>query len=135
VVNTEPVRLDDAFKVALQQAFDCASVDSGRYVLQGACLDVSNKEAHYVVGTDGRHLFSANSFLFDIPQSLIVHSNKFLTWPGFMEDGPWTMRFQPEIKPEPKSKTVGKPAWVRLDSDHWTYVSKPIEGLIRIGNR
>jgi DNA polymerase III sliding clamp (beta) subunit (PCNA family) len=69
VVNTEPGKLDDAFKEALRQALDCAGEDSSRYVLQGACLDVGKKEAHYVVGTDGRHLFSANSFLFDIPES------------------------------------------------------------------
>jgi DNA polymerase III sliding clamp (beta) subunit (PCNA family) len=128
VVTTEPVKLDDAFKEALQQAFTCASEDATRYVIQGACLDVSNKEAHYVVGTDGRHLFSANSFLFDIPASVIVPPGKFLTWDGFMEDGPWTLRFQPEIKSDPKAKIDGKPAFVRLDSDHWTYVSKPIEG-------
>jgi DNA polymerase III sliding clamp (beta) subunit (PCNA family) len=128
VVNAEPIRLDDAFKEALQQAFDCASVDSSRYVLQGACLDVSKKEAHYAVGTDGRHLFSANSFLFDVPESIIVPPGKFLTWAGFMEDGPWTLRFLPGTKPETAPKVAGKTAWVRLDSDHWTYVSKPIEG-------
>ena len=127
-VNSEPVQLDDAFKIALQQAFDCVSEDSTRWVLNGACLDVSKKEAHYVVGTDGRHLFSANSFLFDVPQSIIVPSGKFLTWDGFLEDGPWTLRFQPQIKADTLAKIAGKPAWVRLDSDHWTYVSQPIEG-------
>jgi DNA polymerase III sliding clamp (beta) subunit (PCNA family) len=40
-VNSEPVQLDDAFKIALQQAFDCVSEDSTRWVLNGACLDVS----------------------------------------------------------------------------------------------
>jgi DNA polymerase III sliding clamp (beta) subunit (PCNA family) len=128
VVITEPVRLDDAFKQSLRQAFDRASVNQSRYVLEGACLDVSNKEAHYVVGTDGRHLFSANSFLFDIPESVIVRSVKFLTWDGFIDDGPWTLRFLPGIKPKPKSQDAGQSAWIRLDSDHWTYVSKPIEG-------
>ena len=128
VVNTEPVQLDNAFKEALQQAFDCTSEDSGRYVLHGACLDVSKKEAHYVVGTDGRHLFSANSFLFDVPESINLPRGKFLTWDGFIDDGPWTLRYQPEIKPETKAKIAGKPAWVRLDSDHWTYMAKPISG-------
>jgi DNA polymerase III sliding clamp (beta) subunit (PCNA family) len=127
-VNSEPVQLDDAFKIALQQAFDCVSEDSTRWVLNGACLDVSKKEAHYVVGTDGRHLFSANSFLFDIPESIIVKPGKFLTWDGFVDDGQWTLRFLPGVKPEPKAKIVGKPAFVRLDSEHWTYVSQPIEG-------
>jgi DNA polymerase III sliding clamp (beta) subunit (PCNA family) len=125
-VNSEPVKLDDAFKEALRQALDCAGTDESRYNITGACLDVSNKEAHYVVGTDGNHLFSANSFLFDMPESIIVQPGKFLTWSGFIDDGPWTLRFQPVIKGG--SKAADKPAWVRLDSDHWTYVSKPIEG-------
>jgi DNA polymerase III sliding clamp (beta) subunit (PCNA family) len=127
-VNAQPVPLDNAFKEALQQAFDCVSDDSGRYVLTGACLDVSNKEAHYVVGTNGRHLFSANSFLFDVPQSIIIPPGKFLTWPGFMEDGPWTLRIQPEAKVDPETKGPGKQPWICLESDHWTYVSKPIDG-------
>jgi DNA polymerase III sliding clamp (beta) subunit (PCNA family) len=126
VVNAEPIKLDDAFKLALKQAFTCASEDSSRYVLQGACLDVSNKEAHYVVATDARHIFSANSFLFDVPASIILPPGKFLTWDGFVEDGPWTLRYQPEVKGE--TQNAHKPAWVRLDSDHWTFVSKPIEG-------
>ena len=127
-VNTEPVQLDDAFKLALQQAFECASENSGRYVLEGACLDVSKKEAHYVVGTDGRHLYSANSFLFDVPDCINLPRGKFLTWDGFVDDGPWTLRYQPGTKAEPKAKIAEMPAWVRLDSDHWTYVSKPIPG-------
>jgi DNA polymerase III sliding clamp (beta) subunit (PCNA family) len=125
-VNTEPVKLDDAFKQALREALDCASSDPTRYVINGACLDVSKKEAHYVVGTDGRHLFSANSFLFDVPQSIIVPPGKFLTWAGFVDDGPWTLRYLPEVKG--KARVDYKPAWVRLDSDHWTFVAKPVEG-------
>ena len=61
-------------------------------------------------------------------ESVIVHSDKFLTWAGFIEDGPWTLRFQPETKPETAPKIPGKPDWIRLDSEHWTYVAKPIEG-------
>jgi DNA polymerase III sliding clamp (beta) subunit (PCNA family) len=125
-VNTEPIKLDDAFKVALREALDCASEDQTRYLITVACLDVRNKEAHYVVGTNGHHLVAANSFLFDVPQSIIVPPGKFLTWPGFIDDGPWTLRFQPEVKG--KGKTAAKPAWVRIDSNHWTYVAKPIEG-------
>jgi DNA polymerase III sliding clamp (beta) subunit (PCNA family) len=127
-VNTEPVKLDDAFKEALHEALDCASEDQSRYVINGACLDVRSKEAHYVVGTNGHHLFSANSFLFDVPQSIIIPPGKFLTWPGFVDDGPWTLRFQPEVKGKGKARVNYRPAWVRLDSDHWTFVAKPIEG-------
>lgn len=127
-IKADPVPLDDAFKQALAQAFDCASTDSSRYVLNGACLDVTKKEAHYVVGTDGRHLFSANSFLFDVPQSIILPHGRFLTWSGFVEDGPWTLRYQPPVEGKGKSKIGEKPAVVRLDSEHWTFVTKPIEG-------
>lgn len=81
------------------------------------------------MGTDGRHMFSANSFLFDVPESIIIPPGKFLTWPGFMEDGAWTLRYQPAIEGKDKVKINSKPAQVRLDSDHWTFVSKPIESV------
>jgi DNA polymerase III sliding clamp (beta) subunit (PCNA family) len=127
-VQTEAIKLDDAFKEALQEALDCSSTDQSRYVINGACLDVSKKEAHYVVGTNGRHLYSANSFLFDVPQNVIVPPGKFLTWAGFVDDGPWTLRFQPEVKGKGKARVDYKPAWIRLDSDNWTFLAKPIEG-------
>src|SRR5579859_5880924 len=88
-IPQESVPLDDAFKQALKEALDCASEDSSRYVLNGACLDVRDKTAHYVIGTDGRHLYSANSFRFNLPESLIIPTRKFLIWPGFMNDGVW----------------------------------------------
>src|SRR6266550_3300357 len=50
VIDQEAFPLDDAFKEALQEAMDCASTDTSRYVLNGACLDVIGTEAHYVVG-------------------------------------------------------------------------------------
>ncbi|MGD0813981.1 MAG: hypothetical protein ABSA83_10285 [Verrucomicrobiota bacterium] len=87
-LNTEPVKLDEAFKVALQEAFDCAGSDETRYVITGACLDVRSKEAHYVVGTNGHHLVAANSFLFDIPESAIIPPGKFLTWAGLKANIP-----------------------------------------------
>jgi DNA polymerase III sliding clamp (beta) subunit (PCNA family) len=128
-VDAEPVQLDDAFKEALDQALDCASTDSSRYTLNGACLDVtSDKKAHYVVATDGRHLFSANSFVFNVPESIILPHGKFLTWSGFLEDGPWTLRYQPAVGGTGKAKTGARPATVRLDSEHWTFVTRPIEG-------
>ncbi len=71
---------------------ECASENETRQVLKGACLDVSNDEAHYVVGTDGHQLHAARSFLFDIPKPLIVLTGKFIVWPGLMEDGAWNLR-------------------------------------------
>lgn len=127
-VNTDPVQLDEAFKEALQQALECACTDSSRYVLNGACLDVTKKKAHYVVGTNGTHLYTANSFLFDVPNSIIVPQSKFLTWRGFVDDGPWTLRYLPAVKGKGKTGVGARPAWIRLDSDHWTVVTKPIDG-------
>jgi DNA polymerase III sliding clamp (beta) subunit (PCNA family) len=119
-VNAEALALDDPFKQAIKEAFECASEDEMRYIINGACLDTSKKEAHYVVATDGHHLYSANSFLFDLPTPVVVPNRKFISWPGFMQDGPWFLRFQPENKKGD--------ALFRIDSDHWTYVAKPIAG-------
>jgi DNA polymerase III sliding clamp (beta) subunit (PCNA family) len=131
-IKSEPIVLDNAFKVAVWEALECASIDSSRYVLNGACLDTRNKEAHYVIGTDGRHLYSANSFRFNLPEPLIIPSGRFVTWPGFMNDGAWKLRMLPAIKVDPKDKKVDRskesPPWLQIDSDHWSYVARAIDG-------
>jgi DNA polymerase III sliding clamp (beta) subunit (PCNA family) len=108
-----------AFKQALREALECASVDSSRYVLNGACLDLSDPACHSVVGTDGRHLFSANTFQFTLPQSVIVPTRKFLGWSGFAQDGEW--RVGVALKKD-------EPEWLELRSDHWSFITKPIQG-------
>lgn len=108
-----------AFKQALREALECASVDSSRYVLNGACLDLSDPACHSVVGTDGRHLFSANTFQFTLPQSVIVPTRKFIGWSGFAQDGEW--RVGVALK-------KGDPEWLELRSDHWSFITKPIQG-------
>lgn len=132
VINGEPITLDDAFKVAVWEALECASEDSSRYVLNGACLDTRDKEAHYVIGTDGRHLYSANSFRFNLPEPLIIPTAKFVTWPGFANDGPWKLRMLPAVKVDPKDKKADKskeaPPWLQIESDHWSYVARAIDG-------
>lgn len=129
VIQGEPVELDDAFKVAVWEALECASEDSSRYVINGACLDTRDKQAHYIIGTDGRHLYSANSFHFNLPEPLIVPAAKFVTWPGFMSDGPWKLRMLPAVKVDPNDKKEDKskeaPPWLQIDSDHWSYVAGP----------
>ena len=119
-ITAEAIALDEHFKSALKQALACASEDASRYVLNGACLDVSGDDGHYLVGTNGHHLYAANSFVVPFRQSLIVPTAKFLTWSGFTDDGDWSLAF------EPPSKT--KPAWIRLASPHWTFLTKPVEG-------
>ena len=120
-VKTPANILDDAFKPAFKQALECASADSSRYVLNGACLDISQKDCHTIVGTDGRHLFAANTFTFPLAKSVIVPDRKFLNWSGFVEDGAWHLAVEPDDK--------GIPAWVRLNSNRWTFITKASEGL------
>src|SRR5205814_564620 len=58
----ESVPVDDGFKAAVLRAFSSASTDENRYVLNHAFIDVSDPKAHYIIATDGRHMFCANSF-------------------------------------------------------------------------
>jgi DNA polymerase III sliding clamp (beta) subunit (PCNA family) len=132
VITQEAFPLDDTFKQALKEAMDCASEDSSRYVLNGACLDIRDKAAHYLVGTDGRHLYAANSFAFGIPEPLIIQTRKFVTWPGFVNDGPWKLRMLPAVKSDPKDKEADRskdePPWLQIESDRWTYIARAIDG-------
>ncbi|MCB1206289.1 MAG: hypothetical protein KDN18_18650, partial [Verrucomicrobiae bacterium] len=62
-VRTPGLTLPEPVVTSLLRAFACASNDPTRAVLRGACLDTSGtgKNAHRIVGTNGRHLFSSNS--------------------------------------------------------------------------
>ena len=77
------------FTKAVREALECASSDSSRHVLNGVCLDITDPACHSVVGTDGRHLFSDNTFQFNLPKSVIIPSRKFVGWSGFNADGDW----------------------------------------------
>ncbi len=114
------LKVGNDLKLALRQAFDCCSHDSSRYLLQGACLDVTDSKAHYVVGTDGRVLFSANSFSFDLKESIIIPNRKFLQWNGFVEDGDWSL--------SASSQKANGNGWVKLKSGRWTFVSMLVDG-------
>jgi DNA polymerase III sliding clamp (beta) subunit (PCNA family) len=132
LIDKEPTPMDAAVKVAIREAMECASIDSSRYVLNGACLDVRDKDAHYVIGTDGRHLYSANSFTFKLPEHLIIPSSKFMAWPAFAADGVWQLRMLPAVKVDEKEKDPAKkneePPWFQIDSDHWSYQARAIDG-------
>ena len=119
------INLDDTFKQALREALECSSVDSSRYVLNGACMDVTEKVVHYVVGTDGRHLYAGNSFQFSLTESLIVPSRRFIAWPGFMNDGGWKLSMLP--KAQGKNQETEEPAWFEITSEHWSYMAKAID--------
>lgn len=120
-ITALPVTLDPHFGATLKEALQCASDDSSRRVLHGACLDVTDPKAHYVVGTNGRILFAANSFGFDLKQSVIIPASKFLAWNGFLtEEGG-----QLAVQNDPKDKQLG---WVQLRTPRWTYTARQIAG-------
>jgi len=121
IANDEPVIVGETFKSALKAALDCSSQDGSRQVLQTAFLDVSDRNAHYIVGADGRQLFAANSFAFDLKDSLMVPHRPFLIWKGFMEDGDWKL----SIKGPAKEDDVG---WINIQSNRWNLITKQIDG-------
>jgi len=119
-IKGEPVPLNDDIRVSLLEAFDCASTDETRYILQGAFIDVSRKECHQIVATDGRHLYSSNSFSLPLKESVIIPTNKFLGWKEFNADGEWQLRMQPEEK--------GTRAYIQISSRRWRFIHRQIEG-------
>ena len=115
--EVEPVSLPESFARRFAEAMGCSSTDATRYVLNGVQLDTSDTAGHYLVGTDGRHLFSANSFILPLPESAIIPSHKLLLWRG-LADVPWALAGQ---------KKEGS-VLVRLAAGDWTLTMKPIDG-------
>ena len=124
--------MESGFGLALRQALECCSEDSSRYILKGACLDVRESKLHYVLGTNGRHLFSANSFCFDLKKSVVIPDSKFLEWPDFMDGEPSSLSMEPGEEAEQakngKPAKESTPGWVKLESGQWTFITKEIQG-------
>jgi len=116
-IKGEPVSLDSNIRTALLQAMECASLDETRYILRGAYIDVSDRKCHSVVGTDGRHLYTSNSFSLALADSIIIPSNKFLGWKEFNNDGEWQIRVGP-----------GTEGHFQISSRRWRFIHKQIEG-------
>jgi len=131
-VNNPAMTLTEEFKVALKEALDCCEdPDASRYVLTGACLDTAEPQNHYVVGTDGRHLYAANSFCFDWKERVIIPNRKFLLWPTFINDGTWSLAVQPgkELPPKVKdAKPEKEPSWAKITAPRWTFTTRLIDG-------
>jgi DNA polymerase III sliding clamp (beta) subunit (PCNA family) len=131
-VNQPPLPLEPGFGLALRQAIECCSEDSTRRILNGACLDVRESKLHYIVGTNGRRLFSATSFCFDLKKSVVIPDSKFLEWPELLDEEPASLSVEPgeeaqEAK-DGKPAQEGKPGWVKLESGRWTFITKEIDG-------
>lgn len=113
-IKTESVPLPPAVRESLHQALECSSTDQTRYILNGAFIDASNPKAFNVVGTDGKHLYSANSFTLPIHQSVLIPSHKFLNFRDFCQDGEWQMKSDNEH--------------IQLSSRRWRFVTRQIQG-------
>ena len=75
------------------------------------------RSSHYLIGTNGRHLFSANSFSLALPESVTIPNHKLLLWRG-LADVPWALAGQ-----KTKSNLL-----VRIVAGDWTLTTKVIEG-------
>jgi hypothetical protein len=113
-LTTPASTLTPEFPKTFLTALDCAS--DYKPDLTGGWLDVNDPKAHYVVASDGRQLFTANSFKFDLKESLLIRSHKFLQWSGFLEDGGWNLRVGDLDK-------QGN-GWTQIQSAYWTLIIK-----------
>lgn len=117
VVEGEPVKLGQHVRATLLEAMQCASEDSSRQVLNGVYLDVEDQQAHYVVATNGQHLFAANSFAFDFKKSVLIPTRKFLEWKGWWTEGDATLA----IKPPCKGSEI---TWLQFQAEPWTFTTR-----------
>ena len=117
VVETEAVALENRLRATFKEAMECASEDSSRQVINSVYLDVEDKNGHYVVATNGRHLFSANSFAFGFKQSVIIPTRKFLGWNGWWVEGDATLAIKPPGKQEDCP-------WLQFTANQWTFLTR-----------
>jgi hypothetical protein len=117
----EAIAVPDTVRPSIHEALACASADETRLILNGAYLDVSKPEANYVVGTDGRHLFSSNSFTLPLKESLIIPAHKFIGSKEFNHDGEWQLKVASPAKKD-------EPGYLQLSSRRWRFITRQIEG-------
>jgi len=121
--RASPIELEPQAVESLLKAFACASTDESRYVLQGACLDVSGKNGHHIIATDGRHLFVGNSVKFPrlkdpviLPALKVFDSNIVR-----LDSDPWTLRIA-SGNGKAGSQTF------RVDGSNWNVTGRLIDG-------
>ena len=120
-IKGDAIALPDSLRASIREALQCASTDETRIILNGAYIDVSKPDANYVVGTDGRHLYSSNSFALPLAQSLLIPSHRFLEWKQFSADGEWQLKVG-----IPEHKDAAAP--FQISSRRWRFISRQIEG-------
>ncbi len=113
--------LPDSFGESLKQAMQCCSEDTSRHVLRGACLDARDEKAHYVVGTNGRCLYAANSFSFPLKEAVIIPDSKFINGSSLLDGEPCSLAVQPGKKPSDVKQ-------ISLQNKQWQFITREIEG-------
>ena len=113
-LEQSPVGLPESFPERFREALGCASKDTTRPVLNGVFLDVGESTGHYLVATDGRHLFSANSFKLPVPMSVVLPSLRILGWSSLGDQ--WALALEKNGR------------HFRLQAGPWTISSKTVEG-------
>ena len=116
-ISGKSIAVDASFRDALRQALDCCSDDGSRHVIQHVCLDPRSSDGHYIAGTDGRHLYAANSFHFELKDPVLIPDRPFLHWPKFIEDGVGQLT----VKPATKKNEL---PWLKLQSGPWMLLTQ-----------
>jgi len=113
-IEQSPVELPEGFSDRFREALACCSKETTRPILNGVFLDVGESTGHYIVATDGRHLFSANSFKLPLAGSVVLPNLRILGWSGLGNQ--WAVALEE------------KGFRFRLQAGQWTITSKTIEG-------
>ena len=95
---------------AIGEAQRCASTDINRHVLNGIALDTSGK-GHHIVGTDGRHLYTANSFKLPVSKPTILAPNRLFDWKPIKEATEWKLRTLRDKQDRGGSYEITAGAW------------------------
>ena len=119
-ITADASPLPPGFGETLKQAMACCSDNPARQVLHGACLDARDAEGHYIVGTNGSFLFSANSFNFPLKDAIIVPDSKFLNGSSMLDE-PCSLAIQPAKKPSEMKH-------ICLTTKQWQFVTREIMG-------
>jgi len=119
-ITVESSKLEPGFGEALRQAMDCCSSDTSRITLNGACLDARDSKAHYIVGTNGRMLYAANTFHFQFKEDVIVPNSRFITGSELL-DAECTIAIQSGKKPENAKH-------ICLKNERWEFITREVEG-------
>jgi hypothetical protein len=119
-ITADSTTLEPGFGEALRQAMKCCSNDSSRVILNGACLDAREPKSHYIVGTNGRFLYSANSFHFGFKDDVVIPNSRFITGSELL-DTECTIAIQPGKKPDDAK-------YICFKNDRWEYIVREVQG-------